>query len=384
MPLFPEAFSLTGSFLSHYTESRMKDLIKKFIFLLAAVLLLTGCAPKAAAPDPVSGRLPGEKSIGFFAMDTYMSVRAFGTEDSVLTSLRETAEALEAELSVTREDSAVARLNREGTAEFSPRGAALLERTLELCRETGGVLDLSIYPAVRAWGFTLEDSYRVPSEEELQEILTHVDYRKVRLEGSRAVLPEGMEIDLGSTAKGYTGDLLCGILREHGVTSALLDLGGNVQALGSKPDGSPWQIAVRDPKGDGILGVLSIADAAVITSGGYERYFTDENGNLWWHIIDPADGKPSRSGLISATITGPEGVRCDGLSTAMFILGPEGAADFWRQHQDFSMVLVTEDGRLLVTEDLADRFRQESGSPYRMELLKAGRPEEASGKEARP
>ena len=116
-------------------------------------------------------------------------------------------------------------------------------------------------------------------------------------------------------AKGYTSNALIALLRENGVASALLNLGGNVHALGGKPDGSPWRVGIQAPQGDGYFGVLEIRDQAVITSGGYERYF-ERDGNTYWHILDPATGYPAKSGLLSVTIVGDDGVVCDGLSTA--------------------------------------------------------------------
>ena len=238
-----------------------------------------------------------------------------------------------------------------------------------LCALTDGALDLSIYPVLRAWGFTT-GAYRVPTKGELDELLTHVDYRGVAVDGDgRVTLSAGMEIDLGSVTKGYTGDRICALLRERGVESALLDLGGNVQALGGKPDGSAWRVGVRDPEGDGLLGAVSVRDEAVVTSGGYERCFTDEDGNLWWHILDPADGYPAKNGLLSATVVGSEGVYCDALSTALFVLGEERAVEFWRERRDFEMVLVTEDGRLLLTPALSGRFTPTEGLRYRLEVI---------------
>lgn len=302
-------------------------------------------------------------------MDTYMSLRAWGATEELLAEAQERVEALEGELSATREGSAVFTLNREGRAAFSPEGAAVLSRALELCALTEGTLDISVYPVIRAWGFTAEE-YRVPEAAELTELLRKVDYRRVSVDGDGNVsVPEGVEIDLGSVTKGYTGDMLCSFLREKGVKSALLDLGGNVQALGAKPDGTPWRVGIRDPEGEGLLGVLSVEDEAVITSGGYERYFVDEDGNLWWHIIDPADGYPARNGLVSATAVGREGAYCDALSTTLFILGPERAVEFWRQRGDFDMLLVTEDGRLLLTPGLGERFAPAEGQSYTMELI---------------
>lgn len=301
-------------------------------------------------------------------MDTYMSLRAWGADREALQGAKEIARGLEALLSVTDPQSELARLNEEGAAVLSPETAAVLARALELCRETEGALDVSVYPIVRAWGFTT-GQYRIPERSELDRLLEKVDYTGIRLEGRDASLPAGMALDLGGIAKGWAGDRMAEALRAAGVQSALLDLGGNIQTVGRKPDGSLWRIAVKDPAGAGTLGVLSAADCAVVTSGGYERYFTGEDGTVYWHIMDPATGSCARSGLASVTVTGPEGARCDALSTALFVMGAEKAADFWRERRDFGMILATEDGRVLYTPDLADRFAPEAGTKYAYEVI---------------
>ena len=173
-----------------------------------------------------------------------------------------------------------------------------------------------------------------------------------------AAIPDGVEIDLGSVAKGFTGDVLTGLLKEYGVESAMLDLGGNIQTVGLKPDGSLWRVGVQDPDGDGILGVVEAAELAVITSGGYERYF-EQDGVRYWHIIDPDTGAPARSGLASVTVAGESGAVCDALSTALFVMGRESAVAFWRQYRDelrFELVLVDDDGSVTVTAGLEDSF----------------------------
>jgi len=325
--------------------------------------LLAGCS---GAEQPQKDT--EERSIDIFAMDTYMTVRAYGASEELLSDAAELVYGLEARLSATREGSEIYELDHTGAARLSEDTTILLERAMELCRATSGALDITVYPVVKAWGFTTE-AYRVPSQEEIDALLERVDYTRLVLEGEQAALPEGMEADLGSLAKGYTGDLLCSLLRAGGVESALLDLGGNIQALGSKPDGSDWRIAIQDPTGEGRLGVLRMADKAVITSGGYERYFVDEEGQLWWHIMDPATGYPARNGLISVTIVASEGLYADALSTALFVMGPERAIDFWRGAGDFEMALVTEDGKLLMTPDLASSFTPAEDLAYEMTVI---------------
>ena len=183
-------------------------------------------------------------------MDTAMRLTVYGQGAGEAAGLaRERVLELEALLSVTDENSDVCAANRNGGGALHADTAALLERALALCGETGGALDVSIYPVVRAWGFTT-GAYRVPEEAELAALLERVDYTRISLEGTALTLPEGMELDLGAVAKGWTGDRLMELLRREGITSAIVELGGNVQALGSKPDGSPWRVAVQAPDGD--------------------------------------------------------------------------------------------------------------------------------------
>ena len=244
-------------------------------------------------------------------------------------------------------------MNHCGAVSLSEPVRELLEKALELCRETGGALDVTVYPAVRAWGFTTGE-YRVPEEAELSALVERVDYGRVSLDGDRLALPEGVELDLGSVGKGWTGDRLTALFREAGVSSAIMELGGNVQALGTKPDGSPWRVAVQAP-GGGYAGVLEIMDKAVVTSGGYQRYF-EQDGETYIHIIDPATGRPARTGLASVTIVADSGLQGDGLSTALFVMGREKAEAFWRGNPEFDFILLGEDGTAAITEGLEECF----------------------------
>ena len=314
--------------------------------LLSAAFLLTGCSG-APAQEP--------ESATFFAMDTAMDFTVYG--DAALLDEAETLiGSLEEQVSVTDEHSDIYAIDHTGSGSLSGNAAELMEQALELCRRTGGALDISVYPIVRAWGFTT-GSYQIPDEETIQSLLPLVDYTQIQYDAATGVvtLPEGMEIDLGSVAKGYAGQLAAQMLREHGVQSALLTLGGNVQTVGAKPDGSPWQIGIKDPQGEDAMMVLSVEDQAVVTSGGYERYF-EQDGQTYWHIMDPSTGHPADSGLISVTIVGDEGVVCDGLSTALFVMGLEKAADLWAQSGDFEAVFVTASGAVYITVGLRDRF----------------------------
>lgn len=304
--------------------------------LIFALLPLSGCGGKA-------------QTATLTAMDTVMTLTVYGKRE-LLNGCEERILDLEKKLSVTDKTSELSALNANGSAKLSDDTAELIRRALALCAETDGALDITIYPVVRAWGFTAGE-YRVPSDAELAALLELVDYGKAELEGNECRLPGGTLIDLGAVAKGYTADVLAAYLRENGVKSAILNLGGNVYALGSRPDGKPWRVGIADPFGEDYAAVVSVTDKAVVTSGGYQRFF-EQDGVTYQHIIDPATGHPVDNGLASVTIIGDEGLVCDALSTALFVMGLDRASEFWRAHGGFDAVFIDADGGIYITEGL--------------------------------
>lgn len=298
-----------------------------------------------------------------FAMDTIMEFNIEGDE-SLLRDSEEMIRNLESELSVTDENSAIAKLNKEKKAQFSESGTELISTALNICDKTGGTLDITVYPVLRDWGFTTGD-YKVPTDSEIEGLLAGVDYSKVTVEGNDVSVPGDVLVDLGSVAKGYAGHKVSEYLRGKGVTSGLINLGGNVECIGSKRGGKPWKVAIKSPFDDsvsGVLGVLDASDVAVITSGGYERFF-EENGEKYWHIIDPKTGKPAKSGLISVTVIGKDGTICDGLSTALFVMGEKSAEEFYKKYGSgengiaaFDLIMVTDDKKVYVTKGVSAAF----------------------------
>lgn len=318
---------------------------------LCTLPLLCGCAQPSAVRE-------------LFAMDTYMQLTASGNAaETALDAAQQRILALESLLAVTDEKSETWAINHaDGVpVELSADTARLLQTAQEIGAQTDGALDISLYPVLSAWGFTM-DTQNVPDAQTLAQARALVDYRRIVLHENTVTLPEGMQVDFGALAKGYAGDCAVEILREYGISSALLNLGGNVQAIGSKPDGSPWNIAVQNPAAPSApLCSLAVTDAAVITSGNYERYFIAEDGTKYGHILDPATGAPVDNELASVTIVGTSGVRCDALSTALFVLGLEDAADFWRNSGDFEMLLVTQDDTLYYTQGLSEALTLPDG-----------------------
>ena len=322
-------------------------------------------------------RQPEKHDKQVFAMDTIMTFTMYGdgltkSAEQVLGSLEYFVQYFENDWSATKPEGDLFKVNAAAgvKTEVSPSTASLLREALELCEVTGGNLDITAYPAVEAWGFISGD-YRVPSEEELEELVGRIDYTQVSVEREEqegtfqyfVTLPAGMKVELGAVAKGAAADDLVGILAANDVHTALLDLGqSTIMAVGTKPDGSPWRIAVQDPAGEGYLGVLELSDLAVGTSGGYQRYF-EQDGKTYWHIIDPDTAAPARSGLASVTVVGTSGLVCDGLSTALFVMGLEEGAQFWREHPELEveLLLVTDDGKLYVTPGMEEMFSLAQG-----------------------
>lgn len=318
---------------------------------------------EGAASASSSDAADASSSRDIFAMDTYMTVTAYGPNaETAVDQAQQEIERLDALLSTGEETSEVARMNANGGGTLSEDTAYLLERSLDLYGSTNGVFDIAIYPIMDAWGFTT-GNYTVPSDETIESLLPLTDANDIIYDKDNASIRfarEGMKIDFGGIAKGYTSGRIADIYRECGVTSGLINLGGNVQVVGTKTDGSKWRVAVQSPEAeDDYLGVLSTADRAVITSGGYERYF-EQDGVRYHHIIDPSTGHPANNGLVSVTIVSADGTLADGLSTSLFIMGKDKAAEYWRAHSDeFDTILEDEDGVLYVTEGIADDFTSE-------------------------
>lgn len=297
----------------------------------------------------------------FFAMDTFMSLTAYGRScKEAVREAKEEVQRLDVLLSTGNDSSEVARMNETGRGNVSEDTLTILRKAQEIFEETDGAFDFTIYPLMELWGFPTQE-YHVPTEEELADVLPLVDASDVQCSGREVILGKGQKIDFGGIAKGYTSARIMEIFREHGIISGMVSLGGNVQVLGTKPDGSRWQIGIQDPdsmQGD-VLAVLEAEDQAVVTSGGYERYF-EEDGNTYIHILNPKTGRPAEEGLCSVTVVSEDGTLADALSTSLYIMGYEDAVEYWRAHREtFDMVLITEGGEICVTEGISGGFRSE-------------------------
>ncbi|MBQ5339034.1 MAG: FAD:protein FMN transferase [Oscillospiraceae bacterium] len=309
------------------------------------------------------------KSADIFAMDTYMNIKAYGRDaEAAVAEAEARIYKLEQTFSVTDETSDIRKINHaEGQpVTVSADTVSVLQTAQNMHHESGGAFCISLYPVLCAWGFTVGE-YRIPSDSEITNLLQNVDDTQITVDAQTVRCPDAMQIDLGAVAKGYTGDAVMEIMQQHQIASAIINLGGNVQTCGSKPDGSAWTVGITDPFApDSLLGTVRVTDKAVITSGNYERYFTGDDGQKYWHILDPADGFPADRGLVSVTVIGSSGAECDALSTALFVEGTEQAIQHWRRRSDFEMILVTADSELLLTEGIAADYTAKKEMPCRV------------------
>lgn len=286
--------------------------------LLAACLpaLCAGCAPVKEAPKV--------SEVGFY-LDTVITLTAYTEDGQVLKDALAECGRYERLLSRTVRGSDVWNLNHAGgqPVEVSEDTLAILRCAQEISRLSDGAFDVTIAPVSTLWDFTSGEA-KLPDREKLERAAALVDYTKVRMDGNRAALPEGMMIDLGGIAKGYIADRVREYLEKRGVRHAILSFGGNIVAIGKKPDGGDWKVGIQDidrPTGE-IMLVSRNSGGSTVTSGIYERGF-ELDGVRYHHILSPEDGMPVQNGLASVTIFSEDSMEGDALATAAFVLGPE-------------------------------------------------------------
>jgi FAD:protein FMN transferase len=297
-------------------------------------------------------------------MDTVVTVRVYAPShqegDRVIQDIFAFMEELEGELSRHIPGSPVDQVNdNAGRAPVTVPQSVMdvVQRALDLGRQTGGAFDITVAPLVDLWAIGTEKA-RVPTEGELKERLAYVDYTRVQVDAAarRIFLPEeGMALDLGGVAKGYIVDRSIAALKEQGIDSAYLDAGGDIRVLGSKPDGTPWRIGIRHPRDrNGVFAVLPLGpDLAVVTSGDYQRYF-DEEGRRYHHILDPETGYPARKGLASVTVIASDTMTADILSTAFFVLGAQKSLAIVEEMPGVEAVFITEDLEVYMSSGVRD------------------------------
>lgn len=305
----------------------------------------------------------GARQLMLPVYNTQVSVKAFPGSagftaeqlDEALVAVRDLAIEFEMNLSRTRPDSEVSRLNdaRGEWVELSERTYDLVEKSRSYCEASGGVFDVTMGSVTPLWDF---HNAKVPSREALDEALKHVGWKMIECDPARRAVRLAdpvARIDLGGIAKGYIADALAACLVEHGCDKAFVNLGGNVLTVGTRPDGNPWRIGVRDPKEpETMRAVLTVTGKSVVTSGLYERNFT-KDGVFYHHILNPKDGMPVKTDIGGATIVSDLSLDGDGFSTTLFALGVQGALEFVEARPGLEAVIIDQDDVPHVTSGLA-------------------------------
>lgn len=335
-----------------------KRFLSFFLCLIMALLsfVLTSCNSEVKT-----------ETAEFFVFDTVVDITAYGENaKEAIEAARDELYRYDALLSTTNENSDIYKVNNNEAQEVSTETAEIIEKSLKISELTEGSLDITIYPVVELWGFT-GGNYRVPKESEIEEALNFVGFDKISLQGNNVVKDDPkVQIDLGATAKGYIGDKVSEAIKNAGCNSAVLSIGGNVVTVGNKPDGQDFNVGITWTDGKGICATVSLKDMSAVTSGTYQRNFT-ENGVFYHHIIDPKTGYPAQSDIGSVTIFTENGLIADGLSTAFFVMGSEKAVEFYESEKylelgikNLDFMIIKNDGTCIVTENIYSNMKLNS------------------------
>lgn len=300
-------------------------------------------------------------SAGKISLDTYVSVTLYGCgSDELAHKAVDICDYYSGIFSRTDRTSLLYKLNETGSMDITGEEekilADVIKQSSEICDETDGALDIAIEPLTVLWNF--KDSDIVPEASDIERACRETDYTGINVTDTRVEL-NGARLDLGAVAKGYIADRICDFLRENGVDSAVVSLGGNVACVGKKPDGNNFTIGIQKPFGgqNEVAAVLALDDKSAVTSGVYERYFYSGD-KLYHHILDPDTGMPSDSGLLSVTIISDNSFLCDGLSTGCFVMGKERAVKLLDGMDGVYGIFIDKDYNITYSEGAEDYLKK--------------------------
>ena len=325
----------------------MKRVSRILLFLLLSVILLVSCKPKPVDPKSQTRLLLG----------TVCTITLYDKSDNTEFDLAfDRIDEIERLMSSHLDDSELARVNQASGIQpvvVSGETFAVIKLALEIAELSGGAFDPTIGPLVKLWD--ISGANNVPEDGEIQSLLPLVDYKLVVLdEGASSVyLPiQGMALDLGGIAKGWAADEAGKVLSGH---KGIVNLGGNVLVLDSKPDESPWRIGIQDPDTSrgSYIGIVELVDQTLVTSGPYERFFEHE-GKIYHHILDTKTGYPVASPLTSVSIITDRSVIADGLSTAVYALGLEKGLELIDRLDGVEAIFLTKDRSVYASEGILD------------------------------
>ena len=293
-----------------------------------------------------------------FMMDTYVTIYAVGPEkitsraiDLALDRMQEVDE----KFNILNPKSPLYGFNHRGDPVSDQEILDVVRLALKVSHESHGTFDITISPLVELWGFS-GDSSRLPHEQEIKDCLSKIGYKYLTIanNGGLEKRKENIRIDLGGIAKGYSVSQAAKVLKAEGVTSALIDAGGDVYALGKK--GSEfWNVGIRSPRGEDLLGYVEVEDLAVMGSGDYERFFI-KDGKRYHHILNPKTGYPAE-GLSGITVIYPDPIIADAWATALFVLGPEKGPEIVEKIPGMETIMVTTSGKILYSSGLKNALK---------------------------
>jgi len=334
-----------------YSMARKKVFRVIFIFILLSFSLLLACDERQSVSNELNTIVRDD------LLGTVITISIHGDySEHLFEQSFEAVMDIDKRMSANRADSEISRLNEnsEGFYSVSADIFDLIDRAIYLSKLSDGAFDITIGAFSELW--RLDGDFAVlPPEEKIRDNLLHVGSDRISMseDGRTVFMSEGMRLDLGSFAKGYSLEIVKDMLIENGVQHALLDFGGDLHAIGYRPDGQKWRIGIRSPIiGDNdIACIVEISDSSIVTSGSYERFF-EQDGVIYHHILNPQTGYPAESGLLSVTVISPYSTDADALSTACFVLGLERGINLLESLDGFEGIFITDDKTIHTTQGL--------------------------------
>ena len=340
----------------------MRKIYLKLGMVLALVMVISGCT-KAKNPEPISRTE--------FLMDTVMTIKIYDKPDEkILDKAFLRLEEIEERMSATLKDSDVSKINENAgikPVSINEDTYFVISEAKHFAEISSGAYDPTIGPLVDLWDIKAEEKERdsIPVDEDIEKAKAYTNYNDLELlDNNQVYLKEkGMKINLGGIVKGYATDEVRRILKENEINKAIIDLGGNVFAHGTKVDETPWKIGVQDPfeYTGNFLGVIETEDKSIVTSGDYERFFI-YNEKKYHHILDAKIGYPVDNELTGVSIISDKSIDGDALSTTLFVLGLDKGIELANSLEGVEAIFVTKDKKVYIPTSLNDKFKLNGGS----------------------
>ena len=337
---------------------KIKRHLSMLLVFMLVVLGISGCAKKEEASgtsEPIART--------DYLLGTVVTITIYDSvSEKILDKAFDRIKEIENKMSLNIEGSELNKINEKAGIDYvkvSDETFDVIERGSYYSKISDEKFDITVGPLVQLWDIA-GDNPRLPSEEEIKSAKSLINHENILFDKSNKSIKlkeKGMKIDLGGIAKGYTADSVAKVLRDNGVEHAIINLGGNILTMGSKPTGEQWRIGIQNPdtsRGE-YIGIVSVEDKTVVTSGIYERYF-EQDGKRYHHILSPFTGYPIENSISGVSIITTKSIDADGLSTSLFSLGVEEGLKKAETLEDVEVIFVTKDDKVYITSGLKDNF----------------------------